>query len=217
MRATHQSSSGRSCPLKDLVTAVERRHHAIPGTFRGFSVIDRSLARLVYMATASTIDSVDGSDDEAAWDRYAACREPDAPSMFVDDWGVGRAGRRCRATALACCRRCVVRWECGRRALAEVEDGLCLYGVRCGIEFTDVTPSRQQRDIERLYAVVASLQSSNIGHANLTDAQQAVARATLVKVGRKSSARDATALAGPDDGIALRSADRRPEPVLRAG
>jgi hypothetical protein len=35
--------------------------------------------------------------------------------------------------------------------------GLCLYGVRCGIEFTDVTPSRQERDVERLRAVVADL------------------------------------------------------------
>jgi len=47
--------------------------------------------------------------------------------------------------------------ECGVQALDEADEGLCLYGVRCGIEFTDVTPSRQQPDIDRLRAVVAGL------------------------------------------------------------
>lgn len=86
-----------------------------------------------------------------------ACQELDAPSMFADDWGTGRLGRRQRARALACCRGCPTRLDCGRQALAEFDSGLCLYGVRCGIEFTDVTPSRQERDIARLRVVVAHL------------------------------------------------------------
>ena len=85
--------------------------------------------------------------------------------MFADDWGVGRPGRRRRAAALTRCRTCPVRWECGVQALTEVDEGLCLYGVRCGIEFTDVTPSRQQRDIERLRAVVAGVRPSNVGRS----------------------------------------------------
>ena len=93
----------------------------------------------------------------SAWANLAACREQDAPSMFVDQWGVGPRARRLRAAALSCCRRCPVRPDCGLEALAEVDAGLCLYGVRCGIEFTDVTPSRQQRDIARLRALVAKL------------------------------------------------------------
>ena len=105
----------------------------------------------------STIHSLDRSPHGAAWAGLAACCEPNAPSMFADEWGVGRHGRRLRAAALACCRRCAVRQECGVQALVEVDSGLCLYGVRCGIEFTDVTPSRQQRDIDRLRAVVAGL------------------------------------------------------------
>ena len=95
--------------------------------------------------------------DGSSWAIDAACREPDAPSMFVDEWGAGRVGRRRRAAALSVCRRCPVRQECGIQALAEVDSGLCLYGVRCGIEFTDVTPSRQQQDIDRLEAIVARL------------------------------------------------------------
>jgi hypothetical protein len=34
---------------------------------------------------------------------------------------------------------------------------MSLYGVRCGVEFTDVTASRQQRDVDRLRAVIARL------------------------------------------------------------
>jgi len=77
--------------------------------------------------------------------------------MFADDWGTGLQGRRRRTAALSCCRRCPVRSECGVQALDEADEGLCLYGVRCGIEFTDVTPSRQQPDIDRLRSVVAGL------------------------------------------------------------
>src|SRR5262245_20861187 len=93
--------------------------------------------------TPTTTDTIDPSSDRKAWPDQAACREPEAPSMFADEWGVGRLGRRRRAAALSCCRRCPVRQECGLQALDEVDSGLCLYGVRCGIEFTDVTPSRQ--------------------------------------------------------------------------
>jgi hypothetical protein len=137
--------------------------------------------------------------------------------MFVDDWGVGRPGRRRRAAALACCRRCAVRRDCGLQALAEVEDGLCLYGIRCGIEFTDVTPSRQLRDIERLRAVVASIQSSNEVGPRLGDARRAGARATVVKVYRKTPAREAVAVTRPQDAIRVTTAQRRSEPTLRAG
>jgi hypothetical protein len=75
--------------------------------------------------------------------------------MFADGWGVGREARRRRTAALATCRKCVVRRHCGVSALAEVDAGMSLYGVVCGIEFTDVTPSRQSRDVARLRAVVA--------------------------------------------------------------
>jgi hypothetical protein len=34
---------------------------------------------------------------------------------------------------------------------------MSLYGVLCGVEFTDVTASRQQRDVDRLRAVIARL------------------------------------------------------------
>ena len=107
--------------------------------------------------TSTTVHLVDRSSHGSALASHAACCEPNAPSMFPDEWGVGRHGRRHRAAALSCCRRCAVRQECGVQALAEVDDGLCLYGVRCGIEFTDVTPSRQQRDIDRLRALVTDM------------------------------------------------------------
>jgi len=77
--------------------------------------------------------------------------------MFADGWGVGRDARRHRAAALATCRACAVRRQCGQAALANVEDGMSLYGVLCGVEFTDVTASRQQRDVDRLRAVIARL------------------------------------------------------------
>jgi hypothetical protein len=77
--------------------------------------------------------------------------------MFADRWGVGAQARRLRTAALATCRTCVVRRECGLAALADIDAGMSLYGVHCGIEFTDVTPSRQERDVARLRAVVASL------------------------------------------------------------
>jgi hypothetical protein len=122
--------------------------------------------------TLITVEPVERSPDEAEWTSRAACSEPGAPSMFADDWGVGRSGRRRRAIALACCRRCAVRQNCGLQALVEVEAGLCLYGVRCGIEFTDVTPSRQQRDVERLRAAVAGVaEPSIVAQLRLVDAQ----------------------------------------------
>src|SRR3954466_4256763 len=93
----------------------------------------------------------------AAWSRDAACREDSAPPMFADSWGAGRDARRHRAAALATCRTCVVRRQCGEAALATVDAGMSLYGVLCGVEFTDVTASRQQRDVERLRAVIARL------------------------------------------------------------
>jgi hypothetical protein len=100
--------------------------------------------------------------------------------MFADEWGVGRQGRRHRAAALSSCRRCPVRQQCGLQALAEVDSGLCLYGVRCGIEFTDVTPSRQQRDLERLRAVVAGmLKTSNAAGLRVVDSREG---AVAVKV-----------------------------------
>jgi hypothetical protein len=82
--------------------------------------------------------------------------------MFADRWGIGREARRHRAAALAACRRCPVRRECGQAALADVDAGMSLYGVLCGIEFTDVTPSRQQRDVARLRTVVASLEGRTV-------------------------------------------------------
>jgi hypothetical protein len=94
------------------------------------------------------------------WTDHAACREADAPSMFADQWGVGGDARRCRTAALATCRTCVVRRQCGVTALAQVDAGMSLYGVVCGIEFTDVLPSRQSHDVARLRAVVAKLDQS---------------------------------------------------------
>src|SRR5262249_45903446 len=91
------------------------------------------------------------------WFDLAACRRDGAPDMFADQWGVGRDGRRRRSAALATCRACPVRSESGRAALAEIAAGLVLSGVRCGVEFTDVTPSRQSRDVDRLRLVVARL------------------------------------------------------------
>ena len=91
------------------------------------------------------------------WIDGAACREDGAPSMFADSWEAGRAARRYRAAALATCRACVVRRQCGEAALANVEAGMSLYGVLCGVEFTDVTASRQRRDVDRLRAVIATL------------------------------------------------------------
>ena len=77
--------------------------------------------------------------------------------MFADHWGVGPDARRRRAAALQTCRKCPVRRACGLSALAAVDAGFSLYGVLCGVAFTDVTPSRQWRDVARLRAVVASL------------------------------------------------------------
>ena len=91
------------------------------------------------------------------WFAEAACREVDAPSMFADHWGVGADARRRRAAALRTCRKCPVRRACGLSALAAVDAGFSLYGVLCGVAFTDVTPSRQWRDVARLRSVVASL------------------------------------------------------------
>jgi hypothetical protein len=82
----------------------------------------------------------------------AACQAPDAPSPFPDDWGVGRPGRAMRARALAICRTCQIRRECGLQALREFDSGLPVYGIRCGIAFTDLT--RQDRQIARLRTLV---------------------------------------------------------------
>ena len=97
------------------------------------------------------------------WMTGAACRGADAPCMFADRWGIGQSARRQRTAALAACRRCPVRRECGLAALADVEAGMSLYGVLCGVEFTDVTPSRQQRDVARLRLVVAALEEGPSG------------------------------------------------------
>ena len=86
--------------------------------------------------------------------KRAACQAPDAPSVFPDDWGVGRKGRAKRAQALALCRTCAVRRECGLQALREFDSGLDLYGIRCGIAFTDIT--RQDRSAARLRILVAA-------------------------------------------------------------
>jgi len=55
-----------------------------------------------------------------------------------------------------------MRLECGRTALQVVETSGSLYGVWCGVEFTDVTPSRQERDVNRLRAVVARLSEERL-------------------------------------------------------
>ena len=91
------------------------------------------------------------------WHAQAACKDEGAPTMFADAWGEGRTARIRRAAALRCCTRCPVRRECGEQALADVEAGMSLYGVFCGIEFTDVTPCRQEPDLARLRALVADL------------------------------------------------------------
>ena len=92
------------------------------------------------------------------WTKSAACQAPDAPSPFPDDWGVGRQGRAKRAQALAVCRTCPVRRECGLQALREFDRGLDVYGIRCGIAFTDIT--RQDRQIARLRTLVGQARLS---------------------------------------------------------
>jgi hypothetical protein len=84
--------------------------------------------------------------------KRAACQAPDAPSVFPDDWGAGRQGRAKRAQALAVCRTCSVRRDCGLEALRDFDAGLVVYGIRCGIVFTDIT--RQDRQIARLRTMV---------------------------------------------------------------
>lgn len=81
------------------------------------------------------------------------CQEPDAPSVFPDAWGIGRRGRARRSQALALCRMCPQKLQCARQALAEVEAGMPLYGVRAGVAFVDV--ARQDRQVARLRALVA--------------------------------------------------------------
>src|SRR3954447_7308774 len=115
--------------------------------------------RMIDIAAAGSAAAV-ALAPSAAWSRDAACREDSAPPMFADSWGAGRDARRHRAAALATCRTCVVRRQCGEAALATVDAGMSLYGVLCGVEFTDVTASRQQRDVERLRAVIARLGES---------------------------------------------------------
>jgi hypothetical protein len=145
------------------MTAVDRIFDIAKGTHR-------ITAGASAHTPTNTVDCPDRPPHGEAWDRHSACSKPGAPSMFVDDWGIGREGRRNRAAALAVCRDCPVRRECGAEALDEVDRGLCLYGVRCGIEFTDVTPSRQQRDVERLRGVVAGLsEPSNVRRLTVVD------------------------------------------------
>jgi hypothetical protein len=69
-------------------------------------------------------------------------------------WGVGRHGRAKRARALAVCRTCTVSRDCGLKALREFDSGLEVYGIRCGIVFTDIT--RQDRQIARLRTLVTA-------------------------------------------------------------
>jgi hypothetical protein len=92
--------------------------------------------------------------DVTTWINRAPCQAPDAPSVFPDDWGVGRHGRAKRAQALAVCRTCTVSRECGLQALREFDRGLDVYGIRCGIVFNDI--SRQDRKIVRLRTLVAA-------------------------------------------------------------
>jgi hypothetical protein len=77
--------------------------------------------------------------------------------MFPDEWPIGREGRTARSQALQLCRFCPVRLECGQEAVRRLDAGQILYGVHCGVVFTDVTPSRQARDVKRLRSVVAAL------------------------------------------------------------
>jgi hypothetical protein len=118
--------------------------------------MDTSSSRVTATATGLKTQS-------ATWMTGAACRGADAPCMFADRWGIGESARRQRTAALAACRRCPVRRECGLAALADVDAGMSLYGVLCGVEFTDVTPSRQQRDVARLRLVVAALEEDPSG------------------------------------------------------
>ena len=83
-----------------------------------------------------------------------ACAAPDAPSPFPDDWGTGRHGRARRSRALANCRTCPIRRQCGEEALDEYEAGLDLYGIRGGVVFSDVT--RPEAAIVRLRRLVAA-------------------------------------------------------------
>lgn len=87
------------------------------------------------------------------WDG-ASCRQPGAPSPFPDDWGIGRRGVAIHSRALALCRGCPVRILCGQRALEEYESHREVYGVRCGIAFTDVERVRQALKIECLRAIL---------------------------------------------------------------
>jgi hypothetical protein len=166
--------------------------------------------------TSIDFDRLHLSPDDASWDVMAACRELDAPSMFADDWGVGRSGRRHRAAALAVCRRCAVSRECGLRALAEVEEGLCLYGVRAGIEFTDVTPSRQQRDVERLRAVVQDRQPSIGRRPALSVARQAVESRAILEIRRNVHTSASVTDSFPDHPSAATAIDRDEELLLQA-
>jgi hypothetical protein len=93
--------------------------------------------------------------------KRAACQAPDAPSPFPDDWGVGRRARAKRAQALANCRTCPIRRECGLEALREFDIGLPVYGIRCGIAFTDLT--RQDRQIARLRTLVGQAARETTG------------------------------------------------------
>lgn len=83
------------------------------------------------------------------------CLEPDAPSVFPDDWGIGRHGRAARCRALSLCRSCPCRRECALQTLREADMGLEIYGVRAGVVFTDVILARQQEPLERLRRQVA--------------------------------------------------------------
>lgn len=131
-------------------------------TARKIAVIRLTDGRLVDVTLTAAdappvASAADPGEQPTHWVAEAACRQVDAPSMFADHWGVGADARRRRAAALRTCRKCPVRQACGLSALAAVDAGFSLYGVLCGVAFTDVTPSRQWRDVARLRAVVASL------------------------------------------------------------
>lgn len=82
------------------------------------------------------------------------CQEPGAPSMFPDDWGIGRHGRAAQSQALALCRFCPYQRQCAERALSAFDNvDLPPYGVWAGIVFLDV--SRVDDKIERLRAIAA--------------------------------------------------------------
>jgi WhiB family redox-sensing transcriptional regulator len=96
----------------------------------------------------------------APWLLEAACRG--SLDMFEDSWGeAGLKRRGRRAAALAVCRYCPVRRECGEAALASVDAGVPLYGIWCGVEFTDVTPCRQDPLVARLRAIVEAERDRN--------------------------------------------------------